>query len=145
MRHPFVVSGICVTLIALAGAALAQVTQPHRKAGWWEMAAHLPNGTTMTRYLCLDATFDARHPVMAQQGGCTQTVEAVAGGYAFKKSCDGVVTSGTAIGDFNSSYRITEQRGSTKIQTDARWVGACPAGRKPGDMQMPDGGLISVQ
>jgi hypothetical protein len=115
-------------LIALATGASAQIAEPHRKAGWWEMAAHLPNGTTMTRYLCLDATFDARHSVLAKQDGCTQTVEAVAGGYSFKKTCGGETTSGTAIGDFNTAYKITEQRGSARIQTDARWAGACPAG-----------------
>jgi hypothetical protein len=144
MRRSVIASTLCIMLVALAAGALAQVAEPHRKAGWWEMTAHLPNGTSMTRYLCLDTAFDAHHSVLAKQAGCTQTVETVAGGYSFKKSCGGENTSGTAIGDFNSGYKITEQRGTAKIQTDARWIGACPAGRKPGDMQMPDGSVINL-
>ena len=144
MRRAVAVSRVCVVLVALAAGASAQVAEPHRKAGWWEMAAHLPNGTTMTRYLCLDAAFDSRHSVLAKQEGCSQTVEAVAGGYSFKKTCGGETTTGTAIGDFNAAYKITEQRGAARIQTDARLVGACPAGRKPGDMQMPNGTVINL-
>ncbi len=144
MRCGVPVSRLCVLLVAAAAGASAQVAEPHRKAGWWEMAAHLPNGTTMTRYLCLDAGFDTRHSVLAKQEGCTQTVKAVAGGYSFEKSCAGQKSSGTAIGDFDSACKITEQHGSDRIQTDARWLGACPAGRKPGDMQMPGGAVVNL-
>ena len=107
MRRSVAVARVCVVLVALAAGASAQVAEPHRKAGWWEMAAHLPNGTTMTRYLCLDAAFDSRHSVLAKQEGCTQTVEAVAGGYSFNKTCGGETTTGTAIGDFNRSVSMT--------------------------------------
>ncbi len=126
MRRSVIVSRLCMVLVVIAAGASAQVAEPHRKAGWWEMAAHLPNGTTMTRYLCLDAAFDSRHSVLAKQEGCTET------------------TTGTAIGDFNSAYKITEQRGPARIQTDARLAGACPAGRKPGDMQMPNGTVLNL-
>jgi hypothetical protein len=46
------------------------------------------------------------------------------------------VTTGTAIGDFNSAYAITETRGSSTIHTDARWMGACPAGHHADEMWM---------
>ena len=98
----------------------------------------------MTRHLCLDAAFDSRHSVLAKQEGCTQTVETVAGGYSFKKACGGQTTTGTAIGDFHTAYKITEQRGPARVQTAARWAGACPAGRKPGDMQMPNGTVVNL-
>ncbi len=144
MRRSVIVSRLCLTLAVVAAGASAQVAEPHRKAGWWEMSAHLPGGTTMTRYLCVDAGFDSRHSMLATQEGCTQTVEAVAGGVAYRKTCKGETTTGTAIGDFNAAYKITEQRGATHIQTDARLVGACPAGRKPGDMQMPGGAIVNL-
>jgi hypothetical protein len=144
MRRSVIVPRLCTVLAVIAASASAQVAEPHRQAGWWEMAAHLPNGTTMTRYLCLDAAFDSRHSVLAKQEGCTPTVEAVTGGYSFKKTCGGETTTGTAIGDFNSAYKITEQRGSASIQTDARLAGACPAGRKPGDMQLPNGSVVHL-
>lgn len=98
----------------------------------------------MTRYLCLDATTDARHSALSSQDGCSSTVEKMTGGYAFKKVCGGETTTGTAIGDFNSTYKITEQRGKTQIETDAKWMGACPAGRKPGDMQLPGGAVMQL-
>ena len=63
-----------------ASIAVAQTAAPQRKAGWWEMAAHLPNGATLTRYLCLDRGFDARHSILSAQPGCTINSEKVAGG-----------------------------------------------------------------
>ncbi len=117
-----------------AGSVVAQVANPSRKVGWWQMAAHLPHGTTMTRNLCLDRDWDARHPVFGAKAGCTMTGRTIAGGFAYQKSCGGETTNGTAIGNFNSAYKITEQRGSIQIHTDSRWMGACPAGRKPGEL-----------
>ena len=91
----------------------------------------------MTRYLCLDAAFDSRHSVLAKQEGCTQTVETVAGGYSFKKTCGGQTTTGTAIGDFHTAYKITEQRGPARVQTAARWAGAAPRDASPATCRCP--------
>lgn len=129
---------------AIAASAATDVAAPQRKAGWWQMSAHLPNGSTMTRYLCLDATSDARHSVLEAKEGCTMTAQKIAGGYSFQNACAGGATSGTAIGDFNSAYKISEQKGSAHMETDATWMGACPAGRKPGDMLLPSGVVVNM-
>ena len=90
----------------------------------------------MARNLCLDATSDIRNNVLKPINGCTMTAQKLPNGYQYKKVCGGEVTTGTAIGDFNSNYTINESLGSTKIETDARWMGACPAGRHADQMWM---------
>lgn len=117
-------------------AAAGPTDIPHRKAGWWQMTMHLPGGRTMARNLCLDATSDIRNNVMKPGAGCTMNAVKIPGGYSYKKTCGGQTTAGSAIGDFNRAYKITESQGAMHIQTDARWMGACPAGRKADEMWM---------
>ncbi len=132
--------GLFVVLSVAAGFLVSPATAandiPHRKAGWWQMTMHLPGGHTMARNLCLDATSDIRNNVLKPINGCTMTAQKLPNGYQYKKVCGGEVTTGTAIGDFNSNYTINESLGSTKIETDARWMGACPAGRHADQMWM---------
>ncbi len=120
----------------LASAATTANDIPHRKAGWWQMTMHLPGGRTMARNLCLDATSDIRNNVLKPAGGCTMSAQRLPNGYTYRKVCGGEVTTGSAIGDFNSAYAIHELRGAMTIQTDARWMGACPAGRHADEMWM---------
>ena len=129
----------CICLLAsivglIAAGATASDDVPHRKAGWWEMTMHLPGGRTMVRNLCLDATSDIRNNILKPRDGCTMDATKIAGGYSYKKVCGGETTTGTAIGDFNSAYTIEESNGSMQIRTDARWMGACPAGRQADQM-----------
>jgi Protein of unknown function (DUF3617) len=123
-------------LLATAGLAMAATPAgiPHRKAGWWQMTVHLPGGRTMVRNLCLDAESDIRNNILKPEDGCTINVTPVPGGYGYRKTCGTQVTTGSATGDFNSAYTIHETRGSTSIDTDARWNGQCPAGKKPDEM-----------
>jgi hypothetical protein len=100
------------------------------------MTMHLPGGHTMARNLCLDATSDIRNNVLKPSGGCTMTAEKLANGYKYRKTCGSEVTTGTAIGDFSGAYAIAETRGSLTIHTDARWMGACPAGHHTDEMWM---------
>ncbi|MEO6927663.1 MAG: DUF3617 family protein [Casimicrobiaceae bacterium] len=134
-----VVAGVTAAL--LAASAFAQTAAPARKPGWWQLASRLPNGSTLTRYLCLDAATDAAHTIFNARPGCLPTVRKVTGGYSFTKSCDGADTTGTAVGDFSVAYTITESRGPAKLTTAARWMGPCPADRKPGDVLMPNGAV----
>ena len=127
-------------LVVAAGTAVSAASSPtdipHRKAGWWQMTMHLPGGRTMVRNLCLDATSDIRNDVLKPTNGCTMAAENLPNGYKYRKVCGNEVTTGTAIGDFNSAYTINESRGRTSIQTDARWMGECPAGRHPDEAWM---------
>jgi hypothetical protein len=125
---------IALCLAALAVCPASAQEAPQRKAGWWKMDAHLPGGRVMSRNLCLDATSDARHNIFKAQPGCTMTASKVAGGYSYKRVCDGKTVTGTAIGDFNSAYKIEESQGGMHITTDAQWMGACPAGRSADEL-----------
>jgi hypothetical protein len=127
---------LAATSVLMLSTATDASDVPHRKAGWWQMTARLPGGRTMTRNLCLDATSDIRNNVLKPANGCTMTAQALANGYQYRKVCGGEVTTGSALGDFNSAYVISETRGGLTIHTDARWMGACPAGRKADEMWM---------
>ena len=131
---------VIVAVSLLAGAwlsvAAAPADIPHRKAGWWEMSMHLPGGRVMVRNLCLDATSDIRNNVLAPADGCTMDAKRLPNGYSYRKMCGSEVTTGSAIGDFNSNYKISETRGRMSVQTDARWKGPCPAGKKADQMWM---------
>ena len=94
---------LSVTIGVLLSAATAPNDIPHRKAGWWQMTMHMPGGRTMARNLCLDANSDIRNNVLKPQDGCTMTADRLPNGYKYKKACQGEVTTGTAIGDFNSA------------------------------------------
>ena len=97
---------------------------------------HLPGGHTMARNLCLDATSDIRNNVLKPTHGCTMAAQALPNGYKYRKVCGSEVTTGTAMGDFNSAYAIDESGGGMTIHTDARWMGACPTGRHADEMWM---------
>ena len=127
----------CCMLMAaslIASGVTASDDVPHRKAGWWQMTMHLPGGSTLVRNLCLDATSDIRNNVLKPANGCTMDATRIPGGYTYKKVCRDATTTGTAVGDFNSAYKIDESQGATQIHTDARWMGACPAGHKADEM-----------
>ena len=132
--------GLFLILTVATGFAVSAATTandiPHRKAGWWQMTMQLPGGRTMARNLCLDATSDIRNNVLKPANGCTMAAQTLPNGYKYRKVCGGEVTTGTAIGDFNSAYAINESRGGTTIQTDARWMGACPAGHHTDELWM---------
>lgn len=126
--------GLVAAASLIAAGATASNDVPHRKAGWWQMTMHLPTGGTTVRNLCLDATSDVRNNVLKPSPGCTMNATSIPGGYSYKKVCGGETTVGTAIGDFDSAYKIEESAGGMQIKTDARWMGACPAGHKVDEM-----------
>lgn len=110
----------------LLSAAAAPNDIPHRKAGWWQLSTQMPGGRTMARNLCLDATSDIRNNVLKPIDGCTMTAEKLPTGYKYRKACGAEVTTGSAVGDFNSAYTITEARGARSVKTEAKWMGTCP-------------------
>jgi len=66
-----------------------------------------------------------------------------------------VVSEGTATGDFNTSYTVQVQsttsgasapqmNGAHKVSIASEWLGACPAGMAPGDMELPNGMKINM-
>jgi hypothetical protein len=141
------------------------VELPLRKAGLWEMklvqtGSPLP---AMTMQQCTDATTDkdmatASSP-MAKEICSKRDIQQTATGYVSDAVCSvaGItMTSHSEInGDFGSAYTAkttthTERAvaGLPKDATttiEAKWLGACKADQKPGDIVMPGGFKLNVK
>jgi hypothetical protein len=165
MRRLLLVSCSAVGLLALlpAGGAVA-VELPVRKAGLWEMKV-LGGGTVpeMTMQQCTDETTDkdmstAMSPV-AKDICSKQDIQKTATGYVTDSVCGiaGVTVKSRAeiTGDFNSAYTVkTSSRSEgglagaardSNSTIEAKWVGACKADQKPGDIIMPGGMKMNVK
>ena len=124
---------------------------------------HLDQGGmgAMNTKMCLDANTDARMmkygmshqssdcaPPNIQGMGSVRTVDVVCHmGGSTQKSHITIAYTG------NASYHMDMQtvfdppfHGQSKnhMSQDAKWMGACPAGMKPGDMQMPGGYTMNI-
>jgi hypothetical protein len=150
-------------LFALLPAADAQaVDLPVRRAGLWEMklvrtGSSVPD-TTMQH--CTDATTDKQMNTSFAPGKETcakQDIQKTATGYVSDSVCavaGMTVTSHAEItGDFNSAYTVKSTAhsersgGQTRDSTttvEAKWLGACKADQKPGDIVMPGGMKMNI-
>jgi hypothetical protein len=118
-----------------------------------------------TTKLCLDEATDKQMAWWGSQAAKTtcpeQTItQHVGGGWGFHSVCKSAAggtttSSGTATGDFGSHYKVEatstttggpmpEANGEHKVAIEATWQGPCPAGMKPGDMELPGGMKINM-
>ena len=153
-------------LLVLASPALA-IDMPARKPGLWEMKISM-EGRAMampTVQHCIDAATDKQMNTMGggmtaeqcskkdvQRSGSTVTVDSICniGG--------GVTATSHAVvsGDFNSGYTVkvhSKREGGqvrpgipaeTDMTVEAKWLGACTADQKPGDMIMGNGMKMNI-
>jgi hypothetical protein len=154
---------VALSLTSLALPASAQLTAPQRRAGYWEQTVSMaaPRAMTMKSQFCTDPTVEKRVSALGQAGpgqNCPPpTVVRTPGGFTFESTCQmagrTTHTKGTATGDFQSSYRLVMDsqmtppiagQGSSRMQIDSKWLGPCPAGKKPGDMTMPNGMTVNI-
>ena len=156
--------GLGTALLALSAAALA-AELPTRKAGLWEMKIVRTGGAVpdMTMQHCTDPTTDkemnnSASPV-AKQICSKQDIVKTATGFVSDSVCCvagvSMTTHAEIVGDFNSGYTVTSTSHSdkgpggkpldatTKIQ--AKWMGDCQPGQKPGDIVMPGGFKMNVK
>lgn len=133
---------------------------PAREAGLWTFTVK-SEGVTQASKLCLNALVEpkiSRFAPPAPGGACAgqRASRQPDGSWRFESVCDfgsgGVVmTLGTATGDASRAYHVeatTETSGAEapqmnaerKMTLDAKWTGPCPAGMKPGELEL-DGGL----
>jgi hypothetical protein len=164
MMRPLLLSCFCVGSLALLSAQHARADElPLRKPGLWEMkivktGSLVPN---MTMQHCTDASTDKDmantvSPVAKQI--CTkQEVQKTATGYIADSVCSVAGVSMTShsdiTGDFDSAYTLVTTshldkgpsaiRDTTRIE--AKWLGDCKAGQKPGDVVMPGGFKLNVK
>lgn len=153
--------------VGVGGCALVLLTTsvmadelPLRKPGLWEMkiakvGSQLPALTTQQ---CTDPSVDKDmvntvSPI-AKQICSKQSLQKTATGYVGDSVCTvagATITSHSEIsGDFDSAYTVTteaktdkgpEQLRDTTTKIEAKWLGDCKPGQKPGDIVMPGGGF----
>lgn len=159
-------AGVCLAALALTacdkpadktGAAApvaapkpaVMATAPRLKPGLWEITV---GGAPMKASSCIDEATQKDAAAMGQgmdRGNCTRNSwNRIPGGMAFEFDCTTngthMISKGTVTGDFNSAYRmeldITGTRDGQsfthKQVIDAKYLGACPAGMKPGERQV---------
>ena len=164
MRRLLLVSCSAVGLLALlpVSGAIA-VELPVRKAGLWEMKV-LSGGTVpeMTMQQCTDETTDkemstAMSP-MAKEMCSKQDIQKTATGYVTDSVCGiaGMTIKSKAeiTGDFNSAYTVKSTShseggsGGARDSTttiEAKWLGACKADQRAGDILMPGGMKMNIK
>jgi hypothetical protein len=155
---------------ALAGAApAAALDLPARKVGLWQLTMTFEGRSTPPHVTqqCVDAETDKLMNSIGggiRQGTCSkQDLSRVGSTIVVDSVCQvGPATTtsrGVITGDFNSAYTIksTSKReggpaipgapaGDTTTMTiDAKWLGACKADQKPGDMIMANGMKMNIR
>ena len=165
MMRQLALLGSAVCLVVSAGVACAE-DLPVRKAGLWEIktartGSQIPE---MTMQHCTDETVDKEMSnnvsPMAKQICSKQEIKKTSTGYVTDSVCDvgGVTSTSHAeiTGDFNSAYTVKTsshaQGGAvgaagrdTSVTLEAKWLGACKADQKPGDIVMPGGFKMNVK
>ena len=148
--------GLLILAAIIAGEAGA-ADVPKRKSGLWEMntqmsgmPAGMPNRGPMQ--MCVDQASDnVMQERSKEKSNCSvMEVNRGVGKVTIHSVCkfeDTTTTSDAVItGDFDSNYKndmtikYTPPRdgmGTMKITQEARWLGPCKAGQKPGDIMMP--------
>jgi hypothetical protein len=154
---------LALTLLLALEARAAEI--PIRKAGLWEMkmartGSPMPE---MTMQHCTDEATDRDMNTglaPAVKDVCSRNeLQKTATGYVGDSACKvagASITSHSEItGDFNSAYTVkttshTEggpsalPRDST-VTIEAKWMGACKADQKPGDIVMPGGFKLNIK
>ena len=159
--RPVLVPIVLVTLAA-APAAVAAPDLPARKPGLWEITMQVTNAPSQTMRHCIDEKTDAQLQRMGQGMGqqqCTRNTLVRDGDrWVGESECrfgSTVATSRSVFaGDFDKAYKgeidvkyAPPMAGvsQSKVTMLAKWAGACPAGWKPGDMEMPGGmGRVNI-
>src|ERR1700737_793729 len=156
-------SALCLLALLPANDARA-VDLPVRKAGLWEMKV-LRTGSQMpemTMQHCTDETTDKDMRTAVSPMGkdiCSKRdIQKTATGYVSDSVCGiagmSITSHAEIIGDFNSGYTVKSTSHSeggatgtrdTTATIEAKWLGACKADQKPGDIMMPGGMKMNVK
>jgi hypothetical protein len=154
-----------VLLWALPTLATAAVELPTRKAGLWEIKMLRTGGPMpeMTMQHCTDETTDKQmtstFSPMAKDACSKNDIAKTATGYVTDSVCTigGMTTTSHSdvVGDFNSAYTVKvtshSQGGPAGAARDssttleAKWLGACKADQKAGDIVMPGGLKMNIK
>jgi hypothetical protein len=165
MTRKLALLGSAVCLVVSTGVASAD-DLPVRKAGLWELKMVRAGSPVpeMTMQHCTDETVDKEMnnnvSPMAKQICAKQDIKKTSTGYVSDSECSvaGMTTTSHAeiTGDFNSVYTVkttSHAQGGpagtagrdTTVTLEAKWLGACRADQKPGDIVMPGGFKMNVR
>jgi hypothetical protein len=163
MTRLFLCLTTCLTLLPALDAGAVEM--PIRKAGLWEMKV-LRTGSSlpeMTMQHCTDETTDKEMSTtfspMAKEMCSKQDIQKTATGYVSDSVCKvgamSITSHSDINGDFNSGYTVKStshnEGGPANVPRDstttveAKWLGACKADQKPGDIVMPGGMKMNVK
>jgi hypothetical protein len=151
-------------LVALPANDARAVDLPTRKAGLWEMKV-LRTGSPMPDMAmqhCTDESTDKDMSTAVSPMGkdiCSKRdIQKTATGYVSDSVCGiagmSITSHAEIIGDFNSGYTVKSTSHSeggpsgtrdTTTTIEAKWLGACKADQKPGDIMMPGGMKMNVK
>ena len=165
MSHPASMHVWLLPLLVAATATAAQaIDLPTRKPGLWELKMQRPGaaGDDVAMQHCTDETTDKKMTSavqpMATESCSKQDLQKTATGYVNDTVCNiaGMTTKSHAeiTGDFNSAYtvKVTSQNENplpgvpknASMTLDAKWLGPCKDGQKPGDIVMPGGIKMNI-
>jgi hypothetical protein len=157
---------LALALLALLPANdAAAVDLPVRKAGLWEMKVQRAGSSMpdMTMQHCTDETTDKEMSTAFSPMGkdvCSkQDIQKTATGYVSDSVCGiagmSITSHAEITGDFNSAYTVKStshgERGPAGAPRDstttieAKWLGACKADQKAGDIMMPGGMKMNIK
>lgn len=156
MRFRPKLSAVLVLTLALGGAAATALAAdvPNRKPGLWEIKSSMqgvPADALPATQQCIDERTDVLMQQRAGQSGACQQMDIKRDGErtTIHSVCTHdritATTDATFIGSFDSSYR-----GNIKVKyeppmqgisesamtLEARWLGPCKPGQKPGDVMI---------
>jgi Protein of unknown function (DUF3617) len=148
---------VLATSLFMGPLALAQDSLPKRRPGLWSLTMNMagaPGGQPMNSRQCIDEKTDEQMQRRALQGeagsSCTQTgMKKTASGFEMDSVCktaQGQARSHVVMsGDPQLRYQMDmttrhepprKGQAEQRMTLQAEWKGACPAGMKPGDVQM---------
>lgn len=157
---------LSIAVLCAAATAAQAVELPTRKAGLWELKMLRPGSTTpeVTMQHCTDEATDkqmtANFSPMAKQNCSKNDTTQTATGYATDSVCSfggATLTSHSEItGDFNVGYAMKVTSSSDRpvaagvpaestVMLEAKWLGACAADQRPGDIVMPGGFRMNIK
>ena len=156
--------GACL-LVAVPGSDAGAVELPARKAGLWEMKTVRAGSSTpeMTMQQCTDETTDKAMSTafspMAKEVCSKNDIRKTATGYVTDSVCSvggmSMTSHSETTGDFNSAYTVKSTSNAqggppgmprdTTTTIEAKWLGACKADQKPGDIMMPGGMKMNIK
>ena len=163
-RQLFPVLSAFVVLTLLPAPEARAVEAPVRKAGLWEMKM-VRTGSPMPEMTMQHCTDEATDKAMstgfapASNETCTKhDLQKTATGYVSDSVCSlagmSVTSHADITGDFNSAYTVKSTSRSERAPSpprdstmtiEAKWLGACKADQKPGDIVMPGGYKMNIK